>query len=371
MMSEGRESLFRVVILGGGRIGSALALMLRGHSGFQVTLVDPTEPAREKARALKLPFLDLDPSDKTRLDRLLRENDAVVAALPAHACPPIAAAARRAGIHYLDLNEDSASAAEVAVLGKDAERSFVPQCGISPGLISTVTLDLMAKVASPRDIQIRVGILPRYSTNRLGYGLTWDVNALIAEYTNPSTALMDGRPVSLPPLSDRETLRIDGCTYEAFVSGSVPASLCRRLEGRVDTLVSKTIRYPGHLEHINFLLDDLRLRRRPDLLRNLLLNALPEIEDDQLLIFVSVRGVRDGRGTEKNWLRRILPHNEGGHSLSAIRRTAASHVAAVLDLLRRGELPAKGLVTQEDIPPESLRSSPFLNWFFSEEAAVS
>lgn len=371
MTSRSPECPFRVAIVGGGRIGSALALMLYGHPDFKVTLVDPTEPARDQARILRLPFIDLDPSDKPKLDRLLRENDAVVAALPAGACPAIAAAAKRASIHYLDLNEDSVSAAEIATLAQDAQRSFIPQCGISPGLISAVTLDLMAKVASPRDIQIRVGIVPRYSTNRLGYGLTWDINALIAEYTNPSTALMDGKPVALPPLSDRETLRIDGCTYEAFVSGSVPASLCRHLEGRVDTLVSKTIRYPGHLEHINFLLDDLRLRRRPDLLRNLLLNALPEVEDDQLLIFVSVRGVRDGRGTEKNWLRRVLPHNEGGYSISAIRRTAASHVAAVLDLLRKGGLPERGLVIQEDISLESLREGPFLNWFFSEDTILS
>jgi saccharopine dehydrogenase-like NADP-dependent oxidoreductase len=371
MTSESDMSPFRVVIIGGGRIGSALALMLCRLSDFKVTLVDPTEPARERARILKLPLVEFDPSDKTKLDRLLRESDAVVAALPAAACPMIAAAAKRACIHYLDLNEDSASAAEIVALARDATRSFVPQCGISPGLISTVTLDLMSKVTSPNDIQIRVGILPRHSTNRLGYGLTWDVNALIAEYTNPSTALLDGRPVKLPPLSDLEILRIDGCTYEAFVSGSVPVSLCQRLEGRVETVVSKTIRYPGHLEHIRFLLDDLRLRRRPDLLRNLLLNALPEIDDDQLLIFVSARGVRDGRGTEINWLRRILPDSREGCSISAIRRTAASHVAAILDLLRKGELPKAGLIAQEDIPLANLRDNRFLSWFFAEDATAS
>jgi len=361
---------FRVAILGGGRIGSALALFLSRAPEFRVTLVDPTEPARERARKMRLPLVELDPSDRTKLDRLLKENDAVVAALPATACLPIAAAAKRASIHYLDLNEDSASASDIAAMAKDAVRSFIPQCGISPGLISPLTLDLASRTPSPRDIQIRIGILPRYSTNRLGYGLTWDVNALIAEYTNSSTALLKGKPVKLPPLSGQETLHIDGITYEAFVSGSVPASLCHRLEGQVDTVVSKTIRYPGHLDYIGFLFDDLRLRERPDLLRNLLLNALPEIDDDQLLILVSAKGSRDGHGTETNWWRRILPDEGEGLAISAIRRTAASHVAAVLDLLRMGVLPASGLVAQEDIPFENLRSNRFLHWFFAEDAVA-
>jgi saccharopine dehydrogenase-like NADP-dependent oxidoreductase len=362
---------FRVLIVGGGRIGSALALFLSRTPEFRVTLVDPTEPARERAHKLGLTLIDVDPSDRTNLDRLLRETDAVVAAMPARACAPVAAAAKRLAVHYLDLNEDSSTAAEIAAIAKGAAKSFIPQCGISPGLISPLTLDLASAPSSARDIQIRIGVLPRYSTNRLGYGLAWDVNALISEYTSLSTALRNGRPAKLQPLSDKETLYIDGCTYEAFVSGSVPESLCHRLEGRVDTVMSKTIRYPGHLDYIGFLFDDLRLRERRDILRNLLLNALPEIDDDQLLILISARGARDGHRTETIWWRRILPDRIEGVSIGAIRRAAASHTAAVLDLLRIGALPRTGLVAQEDIPLASLRENRFLSWFFAEEAVCS
>lgn len=364
------QSPFRVLVLGAGRVGTALAMTLGDTPDFSVTLADPTEPARERAGALGLPLLDCNPADGAALERLMARHDAVVAALPASACRAVAAAAARAGVHYLDLNEDSPVAVEIAGIAEGARRSFVPQCGISPGLVSGITLALIEEVATPRDVQIRVGILPRHSTNRLGYGLTWDVNALIAEYTNPSAALMDGRPVTLPPLSGREMLRIDGSTFEAFVSGSVPASLCRRLAGRVETLVSKTIRYEGHLDHVTFLLDDLNLRRRPDLLRSLLLNALPEVEDDQLIVFVSARGARNGLATERNWLRRITAVERNGTVISALRRTAAAHVAAVLDLLREGALPASGLVAQEDIAPGALRANRFLDWFFAEGEGV-
>jgi len=365
-LSQGDQK-FRVTIMGGGRIGTALALILSQAPEFAVTLADPTEPARDRARELDLPLLDIDPSDHGGLDRLLRNADAVVAAMPAGACLPVAEAAKRHGTHYLDLNEDSAIAEKIAEIGRSASRSFVPQCGISPGLISQLTLDFANRTPGAREVQIRIGILPRHSTNRLGYALTWDINGLIAEYTRPSMALRDGRPVELRPLSDREVLHIDGCRYEAFVSGSVPKSLCQRLEGRIDTLMSKTIRYPGHLDYIHFLLDDLRLRERQDILCNILRNALPELNDDQVLMLISVREQRQTRGTEAIWWKRIVPARIGGALVSATRRTAASHVAAVLDLLRTAELPLEGLVAQEDIPLARLRENRFLGWVFSEE----
>lgn len=371
-MSQGDHQMpFRVLIVGGGRIGSALALFLSRAPEFSVMLVDPTEPARERAHKLGLALVDADPSDRTKLDRLLRETDVVIAAMPALACAPVAAAAKRLSVHYIDLNEDSSTAAHIASIAREAAKSFIPQCGISPGLISPLTLDLAARTPSAQDIQIRIGSLPRYSTNRLGYGLAWDVNALIAEYTSPSAALRKGKSVKLQPLSEKETLYIDGRTYEAFVSGSVPESLCQRLGSRVDTVISKTIRYPGHLDYIDFLFEDLRLRERPDLLRNLLLNALPEIDDDQLLILISARGTRDRHEAETIWWRRILPDRIGGVSIGAIRRAAASHTAAVLDLLRMGMLPTSGLVLQEDIPLARLQENRFLSWFFTEEAAFA
>jgi len=134
--------------------------------------------------------------------------------------------------------------------------------------------------------------------------------------------------------------------------------------GSIDSLVSRTIRYPGHLDYMKFLLDDLKLRHRVDLLRNLFLNALPEIDDDRLLIFITAVGLRNGRRIEHRFARHVVPATVGTVSLSAMRRTAASHVAAVLDLIREGRLGGSGLIAQEDIPIDALRANRFLSWFF-------
>ena len=365
MKSSGEKPRpFSVVIVGGGRIGSALAILLREAPEFDVVIVDPTEPARVNARNLNLRLVDIDPGNPSKLDSLLARSDAVVAALPSSATPPIAAAARRSGVHYLDLSDDTPGLEAVRREAASAPACFVPQCGVSPGLISPLVLDLVSRGVMQGEVNVRIGTLPRHSTNRLGYGLTWDVDALLREYLQPSTALMDRKVTSLPPLSEQEQLRLDDSLYEVFVSGNIPLSLCTRLEGRVDSLVSRTIRYPGHLDYMKFLLDDLKLRHRVDQLRNLFLNALPEIDDDRLLVFITAVGLRNGRRIEHRFARHVVPATVGTVSLSAMRRTAASHVAAVLDLIREGRLSGCGLIAQEDIPIDALRANRFLSWFF-------
>jgi saccharopine dehydrogenase-like NADP-dependent oxidoreductase len=362
------ETPFRVVIVGAGRVGSALALLLKQAAEFEVVVVDPTEPAQRRMDELGLPLVEADPGNATQLDRLLGEAQAVVAALPAAATPMVAAAARRSGIHYLDLGDDTAGLDAVLSEARSAAGCFIPQCGISPGLVSQLVLDLVSRSSGPVEIDVRIGTLPREPGSRLGYGLTWDVDALLREYIQPSTALVDGRRASLPALSDLGRLRLGGRDYEDFVSGNIPASLCARLEGRVARLTSRTIRYPGHLDYMRFLLDELKLRARTDLLRNLFLNALPEIVDDRLLISIGATSRQDGRSVEERFTREVVPAQIGGSTVSAMRRTAAAHVAAVLDLLRVGAIGVPGLCLQEDIPFSALSRNRFLSWFFAASA---
>lgn len=362
------ETPFKVVIVGAGRVGSALALLLKQAAEFEVVVVDPTEPARRRMDELGLPLAEADPGNAAQLDRLLGQAQAVVAALPAAATPMVAAAARRSGIHYLDLGDDTAGLDAVLSEARSAAGCFIPQCGISPGLVSQLVLDLVSRSSGPVEIDVRIGTLPREPGSRLGYGLTWDVDALLREYIQPSTALVDGRRASLPALSDLGRLRLGGRDYEDFVSGNIPASLCARLEGRVSRLTSRTIRYPGHLDYMRFLLDELKLRARTDLLRNLFLNALPEIVDDRLLISIGATSRQDGRSVEERFTREVVPARIGGSTVSAMRRTAAAHVAAVLDLLRVGAIGVPGLCLQEDIPFSALSRNRFLSWFFAASA---
>lgn len=362
---------FRVVIAGAGRIGTALALLLREAPEFTVLLADPTEPGRRRAEALALPLTEADPGNPAALDRVLAGADAVVAALPSPATPMVAAAARRSRCHYLDLGDDGAALAAVHAEAGGASGCFVAQCGVSPGLVSPLVLDLASRCAAPPDIEVRIGALPQAPSGRLGYGLIWDLDATLREYTRSSPALLDGRDAALAPLSRLSPLRLGAHDYEVFVSGIIPATLRKRLAGKVGSLISHTIRYPGHAEQMAFLLDELKLRERVYLLRNLLLNALPEITDDRLLISITAATQGAENAGAAHLLRAVEPTTIGGVSIGGMRRTAASHVAAVLDLLRLRHIGRPGLLAQEDIPLPLLRDNRFLAWFFEAAATAA
>lgn len=361
---------FRVVIIGAGRIGTALALLLREKPEFEILLADPTEPGRERAEELGLPLADADPSNPARLDQMLTGADAVVAALPSSATPMVAAAARRNGTHYLDLGDDEVALEAIRREANGASGCFVAQCGISPGLVSGLVLDLASRHGNEPDIAVRIGGLPQKPSGRLGYGLVWDIDATLREYTRPSVALIDGRKTELAPLSRCSPLRLGAHDYEAFVSSAIPDTLCERLAGKVASLVSYTIRYPGHADYIAFLLDELKLRDRVYLLRNLFLNGLPEIADDRLLISIVAMSNQGSSQIAEHFLRKIEPVQIAGATVGAMRRTAAAHVAAVLDLLRSGSIGKPGLLAQEDIPFALLRENRFLSWFFSASVAA-
>ena len=98
------------------------------------------------------------------------------------------------------------------------------------------------------------------------------------------------------------------------------------------------------------LLNDLRLRDRRDVLKDILEQALPATMQDVVIVFVTVAGLRDGRLQQETYARKVYSHVLAGRMRSAIQITTASSLCAMLDLLANQALPSAGFVRQEDVP---------------------
>ena len=227
---------------------------------------------------------------------------------------------------------------------------MIPQCGLAPGFVSIAACELARKFDKLQHIRLRVGALPRYPSNALKYNLTWSTDGLINEYCNPCEAIAGGEPVEIQPLEGLETFSLDGIDYEAFNTSGGLGSLRETFAGKVEELNYRTIRYPGHRDIMKMLLEDLKLRDRRELLKDILDNALPHTGQDVVVIMVSVSGMRDGRLEQETWANRIHHRNIDGRPWSAIRLTTAAGACAALDLLAQGKLPGTGFIRQEDIP---------------------
>ncbi|HMK84987.1 MAG TPA: saccharopine dehydrogenase family protein [Steroidobacteraceae bacterium] len=361
-----------IAVIGAGKIGSMIAELLVGSRDYAVTVIDKSAQQLERletgAQVTKI-AADITRGDSLR--RILEGKYAVLSAAPFHATRLIADAAKAAGVHYLDLTEDVASTREVKQLAAGASIAFIPQCGLAPGFITIVASDLASHFDELQEVRMRVGALPKFPSNALNYNLTWSTDGVINEYCEPCEAIVNGERRETQALEELEEFSLDGVLYEAFNTSGGLGTLCETLEGKVRNLNYRTIRYPGHAAIMKALLNDLRLRDRRELLKNILENAVPMTLQDVVIIFVTVSGIRDGQLVQETYANKIYAAPMGGRVRSAIQITTAGAICAVLDLLCTGRLPQAGLIRQEEIGLEPFLANRFGRCFAMAAPAAS
>lgn len=341
----------KLLVLGTGHIGRSVAHLLRtapGEPHYDVRVGDRTVAPEVRAE-FPGQWFELDGSNVDSFARCLKDQDIVINALPFHLASTVAAAAAAERVHYFDLTEDVSATRLIRDLARDAKVVFMPQCGLAPGFIAIAGNALSQGYEKLERLHMRVGALPQYPTNALKYNLTWSVDGLINEYVHPCEAIVDGRRIELPPLEGYETFALDGVNYEAFNTSGGLGTLAETLEGKVQYLDYKTIRYPGHRDIAKLLLQDFGLAGKRDTMKEILETAIPTTEQDLVLVFVSASGVRGGKRVQTSFARKVYAQTWAGMPMTAIQITTASGVCAVVDLFAQGKLPTNGFIRQEQV----------------------
>lgn len=335
----------KVLVLGLGKVGSLVGVLLNRQ--FEVVGIDKQAPHYDFP--LPFPIVTGDVSDPAFLSEQISQFDAVVAALPYFLNTAVADVAAQHGVHYFDLTEDVATTTHVRKLSATAKSVMAPQCGLAPGIIGIIGADLASRFDAVRSIEMRVGALPKYPAGALGYAMTWSAAGVVNEYINDAEAIHHGKRKMVPSLQGKESIQIDGSEYEAFYTSGGLGTMCETFEGKVDRLDYKTIRYPGHCDLMNFLINELLLRNDKKRLEEILLNAKPAVDDDIVIIYAAAEGKKGKDLYRHEFCRKYGPLIIDGISWRAISWTTAASVAAVVEMVSRGKLPAAGFIKQESI----------------------
>jgi len=354
-----------LVILGAGKIGRMVTHLMASCGDYRVRVGDVAQGAVDHLAA-KYPQVRgqvVDFADAKSLDNILAGAWAVISCAPFHCNPLIAQRSKVHGVHYFDLTEDVEVTHQVKELAADATTLFAPQCGLAPGFITVVANHLMKSMTEVSDLRLRVGALPRYPSNRLKYNLTWSTEGLINEYCNPCESVENGQLTTVPPLEQLERLTIDGVDYEAFNTSGGLGTLAITLKDRVKNVNYKTIRFPGHCDLMKFLLHDLQMQDQQGLLRDIFERSLPATFQDQIVIFVSATGRVHGRLTERTYAKTIYHTLIDGENWSGIQITTAAGVTAIVDMLRAGQLPTRGLLKMESVDYEQFLQNRFGKYY--------
>ena len=339
----------KIAILGAGKVGTTIALMLKKSNFCSDLLIADIEPRQELKALGTIAFVTLDITDRPSLRKFIAGCDAVVSAAPFFLNRTIAEACAHEAVAYFDLTEDVETTTLIRTLAENAPVTFMPQCGLAPGAINIIGSSYAMMFKTVRSLDLRVGALPLYASNSMKYYLSWNTAGLINEYCQLAEALYEGRRIKTHPLEGLERLTIDGTEYEAFNTSGGVATMCETFENLIGDLNYKTIRYPGHRDLMRFLLQDLNLGRNRAVLTQIFDQEVPLTEQDVVIIYVNVVGNDDGPVKQRNFVKKIYGQVIDGTPVSAIQLSTAAGLVAVLEIFSRGSL-ASGFVKQEDIP---------------------
>lgn len=337
----------KIAVVGLGKVGSLVGTLL--NDLFTVTGFDKQKPATELSFDIKTGSIQ----DAESLEAFLKEQDAVVSCLPYNLNLPVAKAAHKLGIHYFDLTEDVATTSAIREMAKTAKGVMAPQCGLAPGFIGIVGADLYNRFSRLRDVELRVGALPRFPNGLMGYSFTWSPAGVINEYINDAEVIHNGERKMVPSLEGIEMINVEGQEFEAFSTSGGLGTMCETLAGKVDTLNYKTMRYPGHAKLMRFLLYELILKEKRELVEQILTEAKPPVREDVVYVYAVVEGWKGDQLAREEFYNAYHPILIDGKEWRAISWTTAASVAAVVEMVAHGTLPAQGFIKQEEIPFEA------------------
>jgi saccharopine dehydrogenase-like NADP-dependent oxidoreductase len=371
---------YKILIAGSGGIGWAAGLILRELGDFTCDLflgdMDLKKAEKEAERIVGgsdrtgpvEPFLL--PADRVSpgFDQILRGAHILLDCLPGGEAPRMARLAREHGLHYVNLTEYVAETRQIEEIARGADRGFLLQTGLAPGVINVLAHHLYQSFCRKHEVEVverismRVGALTTTAEPPHYYGFTWSTIGVATEYVQPSIVVRDFQTRTIPSLEDVKPLSIRGVLYEeAFTSGGA-ANLPDALVGKVKNLDYKTLRYPGHYNWARTILAEAPPGAdRIEYLHERMLETVPRVENDDLVVIYTVVEGRDRKQAlhRMEYSQVVRPSKVGQHRLQAIQSTTAAGLAeAARYLLKTGRA---GIIYQTDIPTDQfLLTGPFV-----------
>ncbi|MFH6972700.1 saccharopine dehydrogenase family protein [Flavobacterium petrolei] len=367
-----------IVIAGAGGIAEAVGLLLMEWSEVPPTLfIGDRTLSKAKQVALwiqegttKSGFIqDFHLAENGITDEMktiLRQGDIILDCLPGGQAPRIAKFAKDYNLHYANLTEYIAETEEIIALAKDAKTGFILQTGLAPGYIDLLANGLFQQFCKDFEVdkvdklEFKVGALTNHAVAPHYYGFTWSPVGVATEYLKETIVLRNFKKTSLPSLSERTTIIIDGIAYEEDLTSGGAADLPDALLGKVRSLDYKTLRYPGHYAWIQEQIAN--LEHTTDTIKGLqekMEAIIPHIEDDKIILYAAVEG-KDATGIlrRREIAKCILPQKVGKHQLRAIQTTTAAPLVQAAQLLL--ETPLSGVVLQSQIDPISFLNGNYI-----------
>ncbi|MBT1696293.1 saccharopine dehydrogenase NADP-binding domain-containing protein [Fulvivirgaceae bacterium PWU4] len=358
----------KIVVLGAGLVGKAIALDLAKH--FEVTSLDISEEALKALQASGISTRKTDITDTSALQAAIEPFDLVVGAVPGFLGLQTARTVIEAGKNMVDISFFPEDPFQLDDLAKKKNVTIVTDCGVAPGM-GNIILGYHNKRMKVSAYECLVGGLPVVREWPYEYKAVFSPIDVIEEYIRPARYVQNGAVVVKEALSDPELIHFDGVgTLESWNSDGL-RSLIRTMPGIPD-MIEKTLRYPGCIEYLRVLresgffsyeeIDVKGVKIRPvDVTARLLFPKwkLKPGEEEFTVMRIRIKGQENG--SEKLYEYNLLDRTDKPTSTLSMARTTGYTCTAAVHLVLDGKFNRKGICPPEYLGEEEAHFSFIMN----------
>jgi len=361
----------KIGVLGSGLMGKEAARDLAESEKVEaVGLADidfgRAEKVCQQIGSKKVKPYRVDASNVKELESFMKNYDVIINALFYSFNEKVVNAAINTGVHSVDLGGHIGHITD-KILTKTEEAkarnvTIIPDLGVAPGMINILAGYGASKLEKVRSIKLYVGGIPARPEPPLEYNHVFSMEGLLDHYTDPSLIIRNGKKMEVPSLSEVETIYFDKFgPLEAFHTSGGTSTLSHSFPN-LETLEYKTIRYPGHRDKFQLLVD-LNLTRKDYFVevngvkicpREVFLKVLEPIvdlkdKDDVVLLRVEVAGLADGK--EKTIVYEMATFKDREKNVTAMARSTAFTISSVAQMIGEGIITKRGVYPPEQIVP--------------------
>ncbi|MDH3271743.1 MAG: saccharopine dehydrogenase NADP-binding domain-containing protein [Gemmatimonadota bacterium] len=345
-----------IVVLGGGRVGSAIVRDLAAEDDYEVLIVD-LDPVRvEELTEFGADGVVADLSKAQTVSKAVKDADLVVGAVPGFLGYRTVERVLGEGKPIVDISFFPEDAFGLEKIAKDAGVPCLFDCGVAPGLSNLVLGRMEEHLDETTRYHCLVGGLPVERTWPWEYKAPFSPADVIQGYVRPARMRVDGVEITRPALTDVELVTFPGLgSLEAFNTDGLRSLL---KTSKTPNMVEKTMRYPGHAVRMRILRDagffstqEIQAASgtvRPiDVTESLLFSAwrFEEGEPDLTVLRIVVEGVQEGKEVRHTY--NLLDYYNPDTETMSMARTTGYTCTAMVNLVARGLWSEPGLAAPE------------------------
>lgn len=348
----------KIIVLGAGLVGNAIAIDLKKSGRFQITSVDIQQEALEKlSKNYNIQTIKADLSKSETVKSVVKDFALVICAVPGFMGYNTVKNVIEAGKNIVDISFFPEDCFKLDEPAKKYGVTAITDCGVAPGMCNII-LGYHNKRMKINRYVCYVGGLPVVREWPYEYKAVFSPADVIEEYIRPARYVAAGKLVTKDALSDCKLLNFEKIgTLTAFNSDGL-RSLLQTMD--IPNMIEKTMRYPGSIKYLKALREtgffsyekiDIQGKKiRPIDLTSKLLSDIWKLnpgEEDFTVMKIIIEGNEHNK--EKTYIYNLFDRYDKKTNTISMARTTGYTCTAVANLLIEGKFNRKGIC-----PPEYL-----------------